>query len=245
MAQVGDLVVTGSSRFLNTINGSNIAVDTNIVVGTLASNTPLGKYSTAFGDVIDASGDNSHAEGFHTLTSGAYSHAEGLRTIANHRSQHVFGECNVRDASSAAATEQGNYVEIVGNGTATARKNARTLNWAGNEWIAGTLTQGSSIEIKKNVADMTQEDGDKILTLRPVVFDYKTSEKDTQAERGFIAEEVKEIIPNLVTDKIVNNDGDTVAPASLNYIAMIPYLVKVCQRQQQEIDELKKALNNK
>jgi chitodextrinase len=34
-----------------------------------------------------------------------------------------------------------NYVEIVGNGTATdARSNARTLDWAGNEWLAGNLT---------------------------------------------------------------------------------------------------------
>ena len=193
-----------------------------------------------------ASGHYSHAEGLGSTASGYYSHAEGNDSVASHKSQHVFGEYNIEDPSTAAADTRGNYVEIVGNGTsASAKSNARTLNWNGNEWIKGTLTQGSSIEIKKNVADMTQEDGDKILNLRPVVFDYKSSEKDVQAERGFIAEEVKEVIPNLVTDKIVNDEGETVAPASLNYIAMIPYLVKVCQRQQKEIDDLKAALKSK
>lgn len=201
-------------------------------------------YAHAEGGWTQASGMASHAEGLASVASGDYAHAEGHETIANHLSQHVFGEFNIADTSTAAATTRGNYVEIVGNGTGNgARSNARTLNWNGNEWIAGTLTQGSSIEIKKNVADMTQEDGDKILNLRPVVFDYKTSDKDVQAERGFIAEEVKEIIPNLVTDKIVNDEGETVAPASLNYIAMIPYLVKVCQRQQKEINDLKQQIN--
>lgn len=200
----------------------------------------------AEGNSTTASGDSSHAEGYFTNATGIYSHAEGNNTIALVRSNHVFGEYNVEDTSYGGSSAKGDYIEIVGNGTSnTARSNARTLNWSGNEWLAGTLTQGSSIEIKKNVADMTQEDGDKILNLRPVVFDYKSSEKDIQAERGFIAEEVKEIIPNLVTDKIVNDEGETVAPASLNYISMIPYLVKVCQRQQKEIDELKSLIAEK
>ena len=193
-----------------------------------------------------ADGNYSHTEGYGSTTTGVASHAEGDHTTAKYRSQHVFGEYNIVDPSTVPdTTRRGTYVEIVGNGTSSTRANARTLNWNGNEWIKGTLTQGSSIEIKKNVADMTQEDGDKILNLRPVVFDYKSSEKDIQAERGFIAEEVSEIIPNLVTDKIVNDEGETVAPASLNYIAMIPYLVKVCQRQQKEIDGLKAALKSK
>lgn len=208
------------------------------------STTASGQYGAhSEGGSTTASGNASHAEGFGSTASGYYSHADGYYTTASHKSQHVFGEYNALDTSTAAASARGTYVEIVGKGSSnSARSNARTLNWNGNEWIAGTLTQGSSIEIKKNVKDMTQEDGDKILNLRPVVFDYKSSEKDIQAERGFIAEEVKEIIPNLVTDKIVNDNGDTVAPASLNYIAMIPYLVKVCQRQQEEIDELKSLI---
>lgn len=66
-------------------------------------------------------------------------------TIANHESQHVFGEYNEADPSQAEAYERGTYVEIVGKGTAyNARSNARTLDWNGNEWLAGNLTLGST-----------------------------------------------------------------------------------------------------
>ena len=57
------------------------------------------------------------------------SHAEGNRTIANHKNQHVFGEFNEADPNTGAVGVRGNYVEIVGNGTAEdARSNARTLD---------------------------------------------------------------------------------------------------------------------
>lgn len=36
------------------------------------------------------------------------------------------------------------YVEIIGNGTESVRSNARTLDWSGNEWLAGNLTLGNS-----------------------------------------------------------------------------------------------------
>ena len=81
-----------------------------------------------------------------TSASGSNSHAEGAYTVANHKSQHVFGEYNTADGSAAEATERGNYIEIVGNGTSDAlRSNARTLDWDGNEEIAGGLTIGESL----------------------------------------------------------------------------------------------------
>lgn len=97
--------------------------------------------SHAEGLYTTASGPRSHAEGYYTAASGNFSHAEGNHTISNHAGQHVFGEYNVGDPSVASSTDRGNYVEIVGNGTEdTARSNARTLDWSGNEWLAGDLT---------------------------------------------------------------------------------------------------------
>jgi hypothetical protein len=72
------------------------------------------------------------------------SHAEGDYTIANHRTQHVFGGYNIADPSIEDATARGTYVEIVGNGYKESgveyRSNARTLDWSGNEVLAGTIT---------------------------------------------------------------------------------------------------------
>ena len=105
--------------------------------------TASGQDSHAEGYQTTASGQDSHVEGSNTTASGDYSHAEGQSTIANHRSQHVFGELNIEDPSTAEAYEKGTYVEIVGNGSnSRSRSNARTLDWQGNERLAGSLTLG-------------------------------------------------------------------------------------------------------
>ena len=108
-------------------------------MGTAAS----GYSSHAEGYYTLASGDYSHAEGYGTTVSGLDSHAEGDYTIANHRAQHVFGRYNIADTSTATADNKGKYVEIVGNGSYNARSNARTLDWSGNEVLAGKLTVGA------------------------------------------------------------------------------------------------------
>ena len=104
-----------------------------------------GNMSHAEGNYCVASAGSAHAEGFHSVASGTRSHAEGDYTIANHKLQHVFGQYNIADPSTAATNAIGNYIEIVGNGTAdNARSNARTLDWNGNEVLAGKLTVGAA-----------------------------------------------------------------------------------------------------
>lgn len=111
--------------------------------------TASGNYGAhSEGGTTTASGDHSHAEGYTSTASGLISHAEGQGTIANHLCQHVFGSFNVADTSTAAATTRGNYVEIVGKGTAdNARSNARTLDWSGNEVLAGGLKINGTTDV--------------------------------------------------------------------------------------------------
>lgn len=113
------------------------------------ADTTIGDYSVAVGYNTTASGYVSHAEGWLTTASGQVSHAEGLHTTANSESQHVFGEYNVLDTNTTT-TARGTYVEIVGNGTSSARSNARTLDWSGNEWLAGGLTVGNKWSVTVN-----------------------------------------------------------------------------------------------
>lgn len=105
------------------------------------SSQATGSYSHAEGYKSISSGERSHAEGSDTTASGNRSHAEGTFTIASRRSQHVFGEYNIADTQGADGTVKGAYVEIVGNGSNNAnRSNARTLDWSGNETLAGKLS---------------------------------------------------------------------------------------------------------
>ena len=117
------------------------------------STTASGYQSHAEGGNTTALGETSHAEGSSTTASGKSSHAEGSNTTANHKSQHVFGEFNIADTSENNATERGNYIEIVGNGTYKKKNNARTLDWSGNEILSGSLTLAGSLTIGKGTAD--------------------------------------------------------------------------------------------
>ena len=144
-------ITIGSRKSGSTIGLTSFASGYNVEASKTCSHAE--GYSTK------ASGSSAHSEGSDTTASGNYSHAEGNSTIANHRSQHVFGEYNIADPSAEMAYNRGNYVEIVGNGTEDTRSNARTLDWDGNEWLAGKLTVGANPTNNMDVATKQYADG--------------------------------------------------------------------------------------
>ena len=119
--------------------------------------TASGNHAHAEGFDTTASGMRAHAEGDSTTASGSYSHAEGTGTVANHRAQHVFGEFNAADPSSATASSRGTYVEIVGNGSSQNESNARTLDWNGNEELAGDLKINKGTANEKSMSSLSSE----------------------------------------------------------------------------------------
>jgi len=97
-----------------------------------------------------------------------------------------------------------------------------------------SLTQTSSRKVKENIKPL--EDSEKILELNAVSFDFKEKAHGTD-KRGFIAEEVAEVLPNLVTPETEDS------PASLDYIQMIPYLQDIIKKQEQRIKALEEKIN--
>ena len=118
--------------------------------------TADGNSSHAEGFNTIADGNSSHAEGYLTTASGNSSHAEGFKTIASGQYQHVQGKYNIEDTENK-------YAHIVGNGTSkSARSNAHTLDWNGNGWYQGKLSQDGTptedkdLTTKKYVDDKTE-----------------------------------------------------------------------------------------
>ena len=86
--------------------------------------------------------------GKYNRVEGENSVAIGLGTYAKRRSSFTLGEYNVIDSAGSDSTVRGDYVEIVGNGAdANNRSNARTLDWSGNETLAGGLTTGGNVSV--------------------------------------------------------------------------------------------------
>ena len=105
-----------------------------------------GECSHAEGNSATAGGNYSHAEGIGTNASGKYSHAEGYYTKALGQYQHVQGKNNIEDSANT-------YAHIVGNGTSSgARSNAHTLDWNGNAWYSGKLSQEGTPTEDKDLA---------------------------------------------------------------------------------------------
>ena len=128
-----------------------------------------GKYTEASGTSSHAEGDNttaseycSHAEGNCTTASGENSHAEGASTIASSQNQHVQGKYNIEDTNNK-------YAHIVGNGEDGKNSNAHTLDWKGNSWYSGKLSQEGTPTEDKDLTTKKYVDDNILLEQLPIL----------------------------------------------------------------------------
>lgn len=122
-----------------------------------------GYASHAEGSTTTASGVSSHAEGDYTTASGDCSHAEGYGTKASSHFQHVQGKYNIEDKDRK-------YAHIVGNGAGDAkRSNAHALDWKGNGWYAGKLSQEGTPTDDKDLATKKYVDDNILLEQLPIL----------------------------------------------------------------------------
>jgi len=102
------------------------------------------------------------------------------------------------------------------------------LTAGGTSWTAN-----SDIRLK-NVISPIDSAVDKLTTLNPVIFSWKSD--DTNKENiGLIAQDVKEVLPQVID---TNEDGFL----GVRYVELIPVLVKAIQELKAENDTLKEIL---
>lgn len=128
-----------------------------------STTTASAESSHAEGTFTIASGMFSHAEGDYTTASGVSSHAEGYGTKASSQFQHVQGKYNIEDTNRR-------YAHIVGNGAGDAkRSNAHTLDWQGNGWYAGKLSQEGTPTEDKDLTTKKYVDDNILLEQLPIL----------------------------------------------------------------------------
>ena len=97
--------------------------------------------------------------------------------------------------------------------------------------VLGSINNPSDISLKKNIEDI---DSSELTKLNPVSFQFKADKSDKK-HYGFIAQELENIYPELVS----NNSGIK----TINYIELIPIILSQMKCMQQEICELKNEIN--
>jgi trimeric autotransporter adhesin len=105
------------------------------------------------------------------------------------------------------------------------------LHVVGDIYTTGTY-QGSDLRLKKNVQNLGYGLRE-VMRLRPVSYEWK-DRATGPATFGLIAQEVATIMPELV-----GRSQDEAGMLSLNYVGLVPVLVKAAQEQDAKIGELK------
>jgi hypothetical protein len=103
----------------------------------------------------------------------------------------------------------------------------------GNAFLQGTLTQASDARLKKNIVPLNHT-LDAIQQLNGYTYNWK-DDANPDEQIGLLAQELQKVYPQLVKE----NDKGILA---VNYSGMVPVLLTAIKEQQQQIEELKKLV---
>ena len=195
--------------------------------------------------------------------SGSTSNLYGLYNYSYSYSNYSYGAYNYCLANGGNGTKYGLYTRLfcsTGDGTGS-RYALYASNgcsggyagyFAGNVYVSGTITSASDLATKRNVAELNGALS-LVSQLQPKTYDYKIEEHNSLPEGkqyGLIAQDLEVVIPELVQEvelfdesDEVDDSGNVAEPTSkgtiktVNYIGLIPVLVKATQEQQELIEE--------
>jgi hypothetical protein len=159
-----------------------------------------------------------------------YTSSESSNILIGSNTSGIVGESNVLRIGKGTGTAGGqiNAAYISGITGITVTGTAVLVSTSNQLGIAV-----SSAKYKKDITDMPDMT-EVIEKLRPVTFHYKDEKQSAQLNYGLIAEEVEEILPEMVA---YDKDGQI---STLYYQFLAPILLKEVQNLRKELEELKK-----
>jgi len=196
--------------------------------------------------VADISGDNTKSlsflnNGMETLrTTGDNKVLVGTSVSDGYNSKlQVKGDIS-HEGSQISLTSDSSTYETVNRGNV-----AKTFQWyigagatapVASLTTSGVWTNASDKRNKTNIKDLSYG-LDTVMALSPKEYDLKSNGAHGI---GFIAQEIKNIIPELV----FGDEEDDDKLLTIDYASMVAVLVKAIQEQQTQINQLKREINN-
>ena len=191
-----------------------------------------GQFAVGYG--TQATGHAAFSAGESTTASGHYTTALGRMTIASDYASMVIGQYNSSGSSATSATSFSTSAPafVVGNGTASnAKSDAFKVMFNGDTTISndltvsGDITISSDARLKSNIVSLGATLS-KLLLIDGKSYDMKGKEKI-----GVLAQEVKEVFPELVS----TDENDMY---SVNYQGLVPILINAIKEQDDKISRL-------
>ena len=108
--------------------------------------------------------------------------------------------------------------------------------------VSGDLNDTSDEKLKKNIISIADGVINKIKQLRPVNFDWKEEKEDSKGHSGFIAQEIKTIIPDLVEGTEYDENTESTG-YSVNTYGLVAYLTKALQETISKVEILENKVS--
>jgi hypothetical protein len=205
-----------------------------------ANNNSAGTNAVAMGNNTTASGNNSTSMGYFTTASGNKTTAMGADTTASDYASLVIGQYNSSGSSvtnNATSFSTSNTAFVIGNGTASNTKSdAFKVMFNGDTTVSNDLTVNGDVVIssdarlKSNIVSL----GSTLSKLLQI--DGKSYEMKGKQKIGVLAQEIKEVFPELVSE----DDNKMLA---VNYQGLVPVLINALKEQDAKMKEQEKKIN--
>jgi hypothetical protein len=195
-------------------------------------------------NVVDISGFSEQAkivlnDGFMTLSTGG-----SERARIDSSGNFLVGKTSANTANTGVECRADGLLVATRDNAVVSVINRKTSNGAAMQFRKDNTTVGSVSVTGSATAYNTSSDArlkditgsarglEVIKELNPVAYDWKV---DGKSDEGLIAQEVKELVPNAVSQ---NEDGYY----QMDYSKLVTPLIKAIQEQQEQIEELKQQL---
>ena len=187
------------------------------------------------GTFTTASNYSSVAMGENSIASGSRSFAAGQNTIASDFASFVIGQYN---SSGSLATSVNSFSTsapafVIGNGTDNSNKSdAFKVMFNGDATVSNDLTVSGDVvvssdaRLKSNIVSL----GSTLSRLLLIDGKSYTMTKDGEKKIGVLAQEIKEVFPELVSE----DDNEMLA---VNYQGLVPVLINALKEQNARMKE--------
>ena len=202
--------------------------------------------TTGYGVVGSATAANGTGVVGTALTTGVQgqtANGRGVVGLGTQAGVGVYGESvsglggSFKTNATAVATAALKAQAIVGGTAIWGHNPGGTAAWLDGDVYAGSYQSTSDGRLKKDVRDISYG-LDHMLELRPVTFKWKR-DNDGQTHLGFIAQEVENVIPEVVSYAHDPSGSDVM---TVNYTELVPILIKAVQQQNRIIVEQENRL---
>ncbi len=205
-----------------------------------ANNNSAGTNSVAMGNNTTASGNNSTAMGYFTTASGNKTTAMGANTTASDYASLVIGQFNSSGSSvtnNATSYNTANTAFVIGNGTDSSNKSdAFKVMFNGDTTVSNDLTVSGDVVISSDARLKSNIESLGSTLSKLLQIDGKSYEMKGKQKIGVLAQEIKEVFPELVSE----DDNEMLA---VNYQGLVPVLINALKEQDAKMKEQEKKIN--